>query len=250
MPLVRGERETVRDAIFAEGTYHAAYEPQRAVRTPRWKYIRRFDDRDAPVAGQHRRQPEQGPLAARPAGPTQTVDAEQLYDLLFDPNEARNLAAEPAAQPVKDELRRQARALDAGDRGSAARRAGAAAARRRVQRPRPALARRADPHDEAGHHLTTSPGTTSAPSDRDRASYADAVPRSFWLDSADAPAPCAPLEGRRRRGPRRRRRWAQRPVGRDPGEGGRPGARRRAARGGRDRVRARRATAAGSSSPL
>ena len=43
--------------------------------------------------------------------------------------------------------------------------------------------------------MTTSfPWSTSAPSGRDRASYADAVPRSYWLDSADAPAPCAPLE--------------------------------------------------------
>ena len=29
MPLVRGEADEIRDAIFAEGTYHAAYEPQR-----------------------------------------------------------------------------------------------------------------------------------------------------------------------------------------------------------------------------
>ena len=37
--------DEVHDAIFAEITYHAAYEPQRAVRTRRYKYIRRFDDR-------------------------------------------------------------------------------------------------------------------------------------------------------------------------------------------------------------
>ena len=30
-------------------TWHAAYEPQRAVRTERWKYIRRFGDRKTPV---------------------------------------------------------------------------------------------------------------------------------------------------------------------------------------------------------
>ena len=43
----RGRR--INDAIFAEVTFHAAYEPQRAVRTERWKYIRRFDDCPHPV---------------------------------------------------------------------------------------------------------------------------------------------------------------------------------------------------------
>src|ERR1700754_3496754 len=32
------------DAVFAEITFHAAYEPQRAVRTKRFKYIRRFEN--------------------------------------------------------------------------------------------------------------------------------------------------------------------------------------------------------------
>ncbi len=45
MPLVKGETAALHDEIFAEITYHAAYEPQRAVRTDRWKYIRRFDGR-------------------------------------------------------------------------------------------------------------------------------------------------------------------------------------------------------------
>ncbi len=42
LPLPREEVEQLHDAIFAEVTYHAAYEPMRAVRTPRWKYIRRL----------------------------------------------------------------------------------------------------------------------------------------------------------------------------------------------------------------
>lgn len=44
LPLVRGEAAKVNDALFAEMTYHAAYQPLRAVRTERFKYIRRFDD--------------------------------------------------------------------------------------------------------------------------------------------------------------------------------------------------------------
>ena len=40
-----GARSTeVNDAIFGEITFHAAYEPQRAIRTRRYKYIRRFDN--------------------------------------------------------------------------------------------------------------------------------------------------------------------------------------------------------------
>ncbi len=49
MPLVRGETLSLHDAVFSEMTYHAAYQPQRAVRTERWKYIRRFDDDARPV---------------------------------------------------------------------------------------------------------------------------------------------------------------------------------------------------------
>ena len=38
-----------RDEVFAELNYHGAYEPARAVRTTRYKYIRRLDYRTAPV---------------------------------------------------------------------------------------------------------------------------------------------------------------------------------------------------------
>jgi hypothetical protein len=49
LPLANGEADEVRDAIFAEKTYHVAYEPERCVRTHRWKYIRRFGERTRPV---------------------------------------------------------------------------------------------------------------------------------------------------------------------------------------------------------
>jgi N-sulfoglucosamine sulfohydrolase len=106
MPLIRGERDAIHDVIFAEGTYHAAYEPQRAVRTQRWKYIRRFDERTTPVVVNTDDSPSKAFLM-KSGWAEQPVDREQLYDLLLDPNEARNLAAQPAAADLKAELAAQ-----------------------------------------------------------------------------------------------------------------------------------------------
>jgi N-sulfoglucosamine sulfohydrolase len=103
MPLIRGEQASIREEIFAEMTWHAAYEPQRAIRTERWKYIRRFGDRAMPVLANCDDSPSKSLLmslgwAERP------VAFEQLYDLAFDPNEAANLAEDPAYAEVRSEL--------------------------------------------------------------------------------------------------------------------------------------------------
>jgi N-sulfoglucosamine sulfohydrolase len=106
MPLMRGEASEVNDAIYAEVTYHAAYEPQRAIRTRRWKYIRRYDGRTRPV----RPNLDDGlskEVWLRNGWGERAPEAEQLYDLVFDPNEARNLAADPACQATLADLRAQ-----------------------------------------------------------------------------------------------------------------------------------------------
>ena len=57
------------DAVFAEITFHAAYEPQRAVRTKRYKYIRRFDNgHEGPVLANIDDSPSKTYLLAARAG--------------------------------------------------------------------------------------------------------------------------------------------------------------------------------------
>lgn len=104
MPLVRGEAEEINEEIFAEVTFHAAYEPKRAVRTRRWKYIRRYDGRTRAVLPNCDDGPSKDVLLENGWRDRPTA-AEQLYDLIFDPNEAHNLAADPAAAPVLAEMR-------------------------------------------------------------------------------------------------------------------------------------------------
>jgi N-sulfoglucosamine sulfohydrolase len=91
LPLMRREKTEVNDAIFAELTYHAAYEPQRCIRTRRWKYIRRFGDRELPVLANIDDGPTKDLFVAN-GWADRPVPREALYDLLFDPAEAHNLA--------------------------------------------------------------------------------------------------------------------------------------------------------------
>jgi arylsulfatase A-like enzyme len=105
-PLLRGEKPEVREAVFSEVSYHAAYEPMRSVRTRRWNYIRRWEVRRAPVLPNCDNSPsktwllEQGWKERAPA-------LEALYDLAFDPQEAVNLAGRPEAAPVLAEMRQR-----------------------------------------------------------------------------------------------------------------------------------------------
>jgi arylsulfatase A-like enzyme len=105
LPLVNGEAQEVRDAIFAEKTYHVAYEPERCVRTHRWKYIRRFDEEHpTPVLANIDDGPSKDVVLSN-GWAERPVPTEQLYDLLHDPNEANNLADEPTLDGVLEELR-------------------------------------------------------------------------------------------------------------------------------------------------
>jgi arylsulfatase A-like enzyme len=104
LSLTDGRAVRVRDDVFAEGTYHAAYEPQRMIRTDRWKYIRRFEPRAAPVLPNVDDSPSKD-VWVEHGWPGWLLDDQQLYDLVLDPNESRNLATDPAYQHVLDDLR-------------------------------------------------------------------------------------------------------------------------------------------------
>lgn len=104
LPLLSGSADSIRDELFAEVTFHASYEPQRCVRTPRWKYIRRFGDRRLPVL------PNVDPGESKKlflslAWQDRPVDSEQLYDLMFDANETHNLAEDAGHSGVLSEMR-------------------------------------------------------------------------------------------------------------------------------------------------
>jgi arylsulfatase A-like enzyme len=101
-PLLNGEAAEIRDELFGEVSYHASYEPMRAVRTKRFNYVRRFDARgktnlpncDDGLSKSYWMEQGWGERAAA---------REELYDLTFDPTESRNVAGDPAlAGPLGD----------------------------------------------------------------------------------------------------------------------------------------------------
>lgn len=107
LPLAAGA-PAIREAVFAEVNWHAALEPMRAIRTERHKYIRRFDPRPGPVLANCDDSPSKRIL--RGAGWDACAPAEEaLYDLLLDPTEACNRAADPAYAGVLADLRARLR---------------------------------------------------------------------------------------------------------------------------------------------
>jgi N-sulfoglucosamine sulfohydrolase len=105
LPMMRGEEPRARDAVFTELTYHAAYDPQRAIRTPRWKYVRHFDeDFTKPVLPNVDDSPSKDVFVEAGFGERE-VQREELFDMLLDPEEGNNLASDPAFEHVRAELR-------------------------------------------------------------------------------------------------------------------------------------------------
>ncbi len=102
-PLLNGAA-TVRDAVFAEVNWHAAPEPMRSVRTARYNYICRFAPHTGPVLPNC--DDSGSKTLLRAAGwDSRPQVAEELYDLIFDPSEACNRAADPAYATALADMR-------------------------------------------------------------------------------------------------------------------------------------------------
>ena len=153
MPLVRGERVQVHDEIFTEMTYHAAYQPQRAIRTERWKYIRRFDDEPRPVLANCDDSASKD-LLVEHGWARRRCDREELYDLVLRPERGPQRGRRSGQRAGARRASAAARGMDGRARRPAPRRAGSAAARGGDQRSRPDLARAADPQGrrQSGSH--------------------------------------------------------------------------------------------------
>ncbi|THE65945.1 sulfatase [Salinadaptatus halalkaliphilus] len=106
LPLLTDDEFDERDRLFAEMTWHDMYNPVRAIRTNRYKYIRSFwhlpkvyltTDIFASEAGRMVRETDGVP--PRPY--------EELYDLRESPQEDDNVAQEPRYQDVRRDLAAQ-----------------------------------------------------------------------------------------------------------------------------------------------
>ncbi len=104
MPLLRGETAAVREELFAEVSYHAAYEPKRAVRSDRYKYIRRYDRREGPVLSNIDDGLAKSELVAAGYG-QQAPAPEALYDTILDPLEKVNLVDQADQAAVLSDMR-------------------------------------------------------------------------------------------------------------------------------------------------
>jgi arylsulfatase A-like enzyme len=103
-PLMEGK--SGREEIFCEVNYHAAYEPMRSVRTERYKYIRRYDNRSKHVLPNIDDTPSKTFILDHDweAYPR---DQEMLFDLVFDPNETHNIVSDAGSADILAEMRRR-----------------------------------------------------------------------------------------------------------------------------------------------
>ena len=100
--LERGS-DGIREEIFSEVTYHAAYEPMRCIRTNRYKFIRSFDSYDRPLLSNIDDGLSKSFLMEHGLGELKK-ESEMLFDLYHDPVERINLVGDEKYNEVYNKL--------------------------------------------------------------------------------------------------------------------------------------------------
>lgn len=102
-PLLEDKQSDVRDEIFSEVSFHAAYEPKRCIRTKRHKLILRCEPFTYPLANCDA-SPSKNFM--RESGwPQNPLSQIELYDLLLDPTELNNLAGDERYNDIEKDLK-------------------------------------------------------------------------------------------------------------------------------------------------
>lgn len=103
IPMLSGETDKVRDEVFGEVTFHAAYEPMRSIRTDRYKLIRIFSDHDNYVPANIDDCNSKDFLIEHNLL-DHSRDKEMLFDLYLDPVERVNLIDDESYQEIYRDL--------------------------------------------------------------------------------------------------------------------------------------------------
>lgn len=106
-PIFAGEEVEGNDAIFGEINFHTSYEPVRAVRTQRYKYIRYFDEEYLKINRSNIDNSSIKEFYAEHGLSDIEKEPECLYDLYYDVHEQNNLAGSEKHQLVLEEMQRK-----------------------------------------------------------------------------------------------------------------------------------------------
>jgi len=106
LPLLTDGEYSPRERVFAEMTWHDMYNPVRAIRTERYKYVRSFWRLERVYLPRDIFTSEAG-REVRESYSVPTRQYEELYDLQETPREDENVASEPRYQDVRKSLSRQ-----------------------------------------------------------------------------------------------------------------------------------------------
>ncbi|WP_291764502.1 sulfatase/phosphatase domain-containing protein, partial [Caldivirga sp. UBA161] len=102
LPLIKGSVASVRDAVYAEKTYHERYDPIRAIRTSRFKLIIHLEAQDtADAAIDSKLSPAHAVVADEITTPNEFIE---LYDLKWDPLELHDASRDPTYEGVLRDL--------------------------------------------------------------------------------------------------------------------------------------------------